>query len=117
MAVVSQVVDSRSEGREAALRHAWGSAYDAFRAAPPEEFTPEDFELYADSAWWTGNIQEAIALRERAYAGYTASDDPRRAARIALALNWDHVGRQAFAVAGGWFGNAERLLSDEPESS
>src|SRR4051794_19761127 len=117
MAAMSQVVDSRSEGREAALMHAWRPAYDAYGAADRAELTPEDLELYADAAWWTGKIEEAIALRERAYAGYTAAGDRRSAARIALTLNWDHVGRKAYAVAGGWFGNAERMLADEPDAS
>ena len=53
--------------------HAWRSAYDAYGAAAQDELTPEDLELYADAAWWTGKIEEAIALRERAYAGFTAA--------------------------------------------
>ena len=36
---------------------------------------------------------------------------------MAITLNWDHVGRKAWAVAGGWLGNAERLLADQPEAS
>src|SRR5918999_6568398 len=39
------------------------------------------------------------------------------AARIAVALSWDQSGRGAFAVAHGWFANAERLLEGESESS
>jgi class 3 adenylate cyclase len=116
MAAMSQVVDSSAEGREAALRHAWQPAYDAYAAAPLGELSPDDLELYADAAWWTGKIEEAIALRERAYAGFTAAGDRRRGARIALTLSWDHTGRNAFAVAGGWFANAERLLQEEPDA-
>src|SRR4029078_5038819 len=99
MAAVSQVVDSRSEGREAALRHAWGPAYEAFAAAPLEELSPDDVELYADAAWWSGKIEEAIALRERAYAGFTAAGDRRRGARLALSLRWDPTGRNPFLHA------------------
>src|SRR5262249_62293202 len=90
---------------------------DAYEAAGRDALTPEDLEAYADAAWWTGKIEPAIALRERAYAGYSAAGDRRRAARVALTLNWDHVGREAYAVAGGWLTNAETLLADEPESS
>ena len=97
--------------------HAWRSAYDAYGAAAQAELTPEDLELYADAAWWTGKIEEAIALRERAYAGFTAAADRRSAARMALTLNWDHAGRKAFAVAGGWFGNAERLPPTSPTAA
>ena len=38
------------------------------------------------------------------------------AARVALALCWDHEGRGSFAVAGGWLASAERLLADLPEA-
>jgi class 3 adenylate cyclase len=112
-----QLAEPLSTAREAAGRHAWREAYDAYGAAERGELTPGDLERYADAAWWTGKIEEAISLRERAYAGFTAAGDRRRAARVALTLNWDHVGREAYAVAGGWFANAERLLENEPESS
>jgi len=114
---MSQLAEPLSNARDGAERHQRQPAYDAYGAADRADLTPDDLERYADSAWWTGKIEEAIALRERAYAGFAAAGDRRRAARIALALNWDHVGREAYAVAGGWFANAETMLADEPESS
>jgi class 3 adenylate cyclase len=113
---MAHVVDSLEAAREAASRQAWRAAYDAYARAPAQDLTPEDSERYADSAWWTGRVQEAIALRERAYAGFAAAGDTLKAARLALALSDDHSGRGAFAVAHGWFANAERLLEGEPES-
>ena len=114
---MSQLAEPLPTARDAAERHAWREAYDAYGAAARADLTPDDLEAFADSAWWSGKIEEAIALRERAYAGFAAAGDRRRAARVALALNWDHVGREAYAVAGGWFANAEAMLADEPESS
>ena len=65
-----------------------------------------------------GGLEEAIALRERAYAGVHRRRRTRSAARIALTLELGpRRAAGAFAVAGGWFGNAERLLADEPEAS
>jgi class 3 adenylate cyclase len=113
---VAQVVDSIEVARKAASRLAWREAHEAYSSAPTDELTPEDFERFADAAWWSGRIQEAIPLRERAYAGFAAAGDTLRAARLALKLSDDHGGRGAFAVSQGWFANAERLLEGEPES-
>ena len=78
--------------------------------------TPGDLESFADAAWLTGKPDEAIKLREHAYAGFSAAGEKLNAARLALALSWDHSGKGAFAVSQGWFANAERLLESEPES-
>jgi class 3 adenylate cyclase len=114
---VTQVVDSLEVARKAASRQAWHEAYEAYSAAPAEDLAPHDLEQFADAAWWTGRLQDAIALRERAYAGFAATGDKRRAARLALVLSDDHSGRGAFAVSQGWYASAERLLEDEPESA
>ena len=114
---MSQVVDSLDAARSAAARHAWREAYDAFSSVDRRELTPEDLESFADAAWWTGRLDEAINLRERSYAGLSAAGERQSAARLALTVSWDHGGRGAFAVSHGWFANAERLLADHPESA
>jgi class 3 adenylate cyclase len=113
---VSQVVDSLEAARDAATRHAWREAYDAYSAVDANEVTPPDAERFAEAAWWTGKLDEAIRLRERSYAGYTAAGEKLPAARVALTLSWDQSGRGAFAVSQGWFASAERLLDGQPES-
>jgi class 3 adenylate cyclase len=113
---VSQVIDTLDAAREAADRHAWRQAYDAYSATTRAELTPADLEQFADAAWWTGKLEQAIVLRERAYAGYSAAGDKLSAARLALTLSWDHSGRSAFAVSRGWFASGERLLAEVPES-
>ncbi len=75
-----------------------------------------DLEAFGEAAWWSGKLEEAISLRERAYAAFTAAGDVRGAARMALALSWDYEGRGAFAVSGGWLSSAERLLEGRDES-
>ena len=67
---VSQVVDSLEAGRQAAARHAWRETYEAYAAADANDFTAGDLERLADAAWWTGRIEQAISLRERAYADF-----------------------------------------------
>lgn len=113
---MSQVVDALTEARAAAERQAWRSAYGTYSDVADAEFTPSDLENFGEAAWWSGKLDDAIALRERAYTAYTAAGDDLGAARMALTLSWDNEARGSFAVAGGWLANAERLLKDLPEA-
>jgi class 3 adenylate cyclase len=114
---VSEVLALLDAGRQAAARHAWRDVYDAYSGANAPDLTPEDLESFAEAAWWTGRLDEAIDLRERSYAGFASVGERLRAARLALTLMWDQVGRGAFSVAHGWLANAERLLDGLPEST
>jgi tetratricopeptide (TPR) repeat protein len=113
---VSQLLDSLTTARDAAARHAWRDAYEAYSSVERQGLTPDDLESFADAAWWTGRLHEAIKLREDSYAGFSAAGAKPSAARVALTLSWDYSGRGAFSVSHGWFANAERLLEGEPES-
>ena len=114
---MTQVVDDSLEaGREAARRHAWRDAYEFLRSADGGGMlTGEDLQNFAEAAWWTGHLEDALALRERAYAAYVDAGATRRAARLAVMLSTDHGARGAMSVAGGWLARAERLLGDEAE--
>jgi class 3 adenylate cyclase len=114
---VSQVLDSLETARQAAARLAWRETYDAYSSVEGAELAPADLESFADASWLTGRLDEAINLRERAYAGFGSTGERLSAARLALTLSWDHSGRGAFSVSQGWFANAERLLKNQPESS
>jgi class 3 adenylate cyclase len=113
---VSQVIEPLEAARNAAERQSWRETYDAYTSAERAELTAADLERFADSAWWTGRLDEAIALRERSYGAFGDEGDKRGAARIALLLTWDYLGRGAYAVSEGWFAKAERLLEALPES-
>ncbi len=110
------VIDSVEGGRQAAARGMWRDAYAAYASADREELAAEDLEAFAEAAWWTGRLEEAIDLREQAYAGFRASDDGPGAVRVALALSWDHAARGSFSMSQGWFAKAERLIEGTPES-
>jgi class 3 adenylate cyclase len=114
---VSQVLAPLDAGREAATRHAWREVYEAYTNANGEELTPKDLESFAEAAWWTGQLDEAIHLRERSYTGFSSVGEKLDAARLAITLMWDEVGRGAYSVAGGWLAKAERLLEGMPESA
>src|SRR4029078_9624678 len=56
-----------------------------------------------------------IDLRERAYAAYVETGEPRRAALLAMMISSDHGKKCAGWVAGGWLARAAGLLENEPE--
>ena len=82
---MTQIVDDSLEaGREAARRRAWRDAYELLRSADASgTLTAEDLENLAEAAWWTGRLEEAITLRERAYASYGAAGASRSAGLLA----------------------------------
>ncbi len=114
---MTQIVDDSLEaGREAARRHAWREAYELLAKADEEgRLAAEDLDSLADAAWWTGRLDEAIRLRERAYAAYVHAGAPRRAAMVAVSLMMDNSFRGALAVSSGWLARAGRLLENEAE--
>ena len=115
---MTQVVDDSLEaGREAVRRHAWREAYELLRNSDEDgALTAEDLENLAEAAWWTGHLEEAISLRERAYTAFVEAGENGRAAMLALKLLMDHLLRGSMSVASGWLARAERLLGDEEET-
>ena len=81
---MSQVLDSLEAARDAATRLAWRQAHATFSGVGDADLGPEDLELFGEAAWWTGKLDQAIRLRERAYAAYTTAGTP--------ALNGTQVG-------------------------
>ncbi len=76
---------------------------------------PSDVALLAEAALWTGHFEQCIGLRERAYNAFVEGGDARSAALVALYLAFQHSGRGATAVAGGWLQGATALLAEVPE--
>jgi class 3 adenylate cyclase len=113
---MSQVVEEPfAAGRDAAARGAWREAYDLLHPVA-SELGPDDLERLAEAAWWTGKLDEAIALREQAHTRHLEAGNKPRAAYLALLISQDYFGKAALAPSTGWYQKAERLLADEPES-
>ncbi len=109
--------DLIASGRAAMEANDWAAAFELFQeAAAAGVLSPPELEDLARSAWWSGRPDDCIAAREQAYAGYTKSDDRKRAAMVALALAEDHFHTRASALGHGWLKRAARLLESEPEA-
>ena len=103
--------------RQFVSRNAWQEAYDALqKVAKTEQLSGADLNALADSAWWTGRLEESIDSREQAYAQYLKEGESAKAARAAVWLALDHFAKQAHSLAAGWLSRAERLLEDEQDS-
>ena len=114
---MAQTIDPAAVARDAASRQAWREAFEAYEKLDQASLSAEDLERYAEAAWWSGKLGQAIGLRERAYVAYSVQGKDLDAARVALTLSWDETNRGAFSVAHGWFATAERLLEGREESA
>ena len=115
---MSSAAESLEAGRAAAGRRAWREAYPLLGEAVERDASPsgDDLELLAEAAYWTGRFDEALEVREHAYAVHAAAGDSERAANAALKLALDNIGKGALALARGWLARGERLLAELPES-
>jgi class 3 adenylate cyclase len=112
------MIDTLETGRDAVARHAWAEATEAFAAADRDtSVLPDDLELWAQAAWWLGDIESATETLERAFASYEAAGRPADAARVALQLAYQGFRRLFPSVGAGWLARAERILESEDESS
>jgi class 3 adenylate cyclase/glutathione S-transferase len=109
----SELVDG---GRAAIAARDWPQALSLLQEADAAgALEPSDIERLGEAAFWTGNLEECIAARERAYAGLLDGGDVRGAAMVALHLAFHYAGRGSLPVASGWLENAVALLADLPE--
>ncbi|MFI8822597.1 LuxR family transcriptional regulator [Streptomyces sp. NPDC053431] len=107
-----------TQARDAAAREDWAGAYPLLREAdrhPTVPLAPGDLDALADSAWWSGNVDESVAARLRAHAAYVAEGDRRGAGRTAwwLSSAYRRLGRPV--AAAGWLHRARHHLDGRPD--
>jgi class 3 adenylate cyclase len=104
-------------GRAAVGRHAWQEGFELLSEADAGDgqhaLTAGDLERLAESAWWTGRLDDCISARERAFAAYLEQRNYGPAARVAMDLAKDYFAKKASPLAFGWLKRAERLLERE----
>ena len=104
-------------GRAALARHAWGEALEKLTEADATgDMSPGELDAYAEAAWWNGRLEQAIELRERAYAAATRAGQPQAAAMVAIKLAADNIYRTSDVLSGAWLQRAERLLDGVEEN-
>jgi class 3 adenylate cyclase len=114
--VTQMVQEPLDAGREAVARRAWREAFELLSEADGKAgFTAEDLQALADAAYWTGHLETALEVYERAYAAYVEADDPRLAGSLATLLSTLYAAKHSRSISAGWLGRAEHLLEDVPE--
>lgn len=104
--------------RAAADQYDWVAALEAFRGLDADgRLGTADLERYSEAALWTGDVEGAAAVMERAFKAHLEGEDPRGAARTAIELCIAHAVRGKAAVASGWGERAFKLLESEPACS
>lgn len=99
-------------GRAALDGHVWQEAFDAFaRADHDGHLSGVDLEALALAAFFTGQADLEVEVRQRAFAAYEAAGDTLRAAYVALhvARLYFYAGKQSIASA--WARRGEHLVS------
>jgi hypothetical protein len=99
------------EAGDAALASGdWVTARSTFAAASEIEETPEAILGFGNARWWLGEIREAMADWERAYAGFVRRPDPPQAVVVAVTLSLlQNANFGNRVVSAGWAARAERL--------
>jgi DNA-binding CsgD family transcriptional regulator len=88
----------------------WVTARSTFAAASEIEETPEAILGLGNARWWLGEIREAMADWERAYAGFVRRPDPPQAVVVAVTLSLlQNANFGNRVVSAGWAARAERL--------
>ncbi|MFF9017506.1 LuxR C-terminal-related transcriptional regulator [Streptomyces sp. NPDC014870] len=118
MAVPVEEAPAVERARDAAARDAWAEAYVLLRESdrhPSAALAPEDLDLLADAAWWTGHVDESVAARLRAHAAYGAAGDHRGAGAVAWWLHFEYQSLGRPAAAAGWLHRSRHHLEHEPD--
>ena len=102
--------------REAFVRRDWAVARDGFNVVKEHvALGADDLSALGDSAWWIGEVGEALAAYEAAYRAYLQGDKRRQAAFNAIGIAVSLLLRGEAQIGSGWMSRAQRLLRDEPE--
>lgn len=105
-------------GNQALADGDWEGARAAFAEAAQDDPTPEALDGLGRTLWWLGDVDGAIAHRERAYAALRASGANDQAAMVALWLAREYleaIGNEP--ASNGWLARAEGLVRDGPEGT
>jgi DNA-binding CsgD family transcriptional regulator len=112
----SSSVEALVAARDAYSHQDWLAARDGFRAvAERVGLSVEDIVAMADSAWWLGFNDEALASFEQAFALFVSEDRVPSAAKLALAIGFLWMLRGEMPLGSGWVSRGLRLLRELPD--
>lgn len=109
------VSDTLGAARTAHGERDWHAAAAAYRTVAPGgetggDLAGDDLDRWADAAWWLGEVDESIAVGERAHRAHVLGGAPERAAMAAIGVAVSCFLRGHVTLGSGWLGTAHRLL-------
>lgn len=108
--------DPLASARDAFAARRWPAAVERFaEAARAGDLGGHDHYRWAESAWWTGDIDQALALWRLAHDRFVAEGDLADAAMAATFVACHSFERGDEVTGSGWRRRAERLLDGLPE--
>ena len=109
--------DLLTAGREALARHRWEESFELLSRADREgTLSGADLESLAEAAFFAGQADLEVEVKERAFKAHLAEGDEVRAAYVAMRLVRDYWFRGKNSIASAWGRRGEKLLEGKPES-
>ena len=101
-----------SEGLRLLEAAQWAAARDAFRATLDQQETPDAHDGIGLALFFLGEMEEAIAARERAFEGYVDAGRCDEAARVGVWVSHQYLLSGRASAARGWLARSERAVQD-----
>jgi DNA-binding CsgD family transcriptional regulator/tetratricopeptide (TPR) repeat protein len=104
-------------GRRALAAGAWDEARAAYVQVLREQDDPEALDGAGLAAWFLGEIEDSLELRQRAFAAYAAAGQCDVAAQVGVWISHQYLVAGRASLANGWLERAERALDGRRDCS
>jgi DNA-binding CsgD family transcriptional regulator len=102
--------EALAAGRRALAAGAWDEARAAYVQVLREQDDPEALDGAGLAAWFLGEIEDSLELRQRAFAAYAAAGQCDVAAQVGVWISHQYLVAGRASLANGWLERAERAL-------
>ena len=110
--------DHLTEARAALRRHEWAESLDQFLEADRGgDLGGDDLVAMAEAAWFAGQADLSLQMKERAYKAYQGTGNRIVAAVLALELFDLYTYRGKPSISAAWMRRGAKLLEGQPESN
>ena len=107
------MADALARGRASFDERSWQDCWSALSAADADApLDPDDLVLLSMSAYLSGHDESSAQALTRAYDGFLAAGEPRRAARAAFWLAFMLLNSGEVALGSGWAARSRAVVED-----
>ncbi len=101
---------------EALQGHRWQEAFDLLSQADRDRpLDPQHLRALAEAAWFTGQADLGVEVKERAFKAHLDRGEVAPAAALAFDVAREYAFKRKMSIASAWAARGERLLKDQPE--